>query len=179
MKRYSLRICQLACFFLIIACQSKNVEKSSTIQTFKEIKLEDITIYNKFDQFEPRISSDRTRPLVVNFWATWCKPCVAELPYFLSLHEKYGDKIDMLLVSLDFPKQVEKKLVPFLNKHQIKPEVVLLADSKQNTWIDKIDPEWSGAIPLTLIIQNGQQSMFEQEFESQQELEDLLVTFIK
>ncbi len=88
---------------------------------------------------------------VINFWATWCAPCVKELPYFEKLKTEYADKnVEVLLVSLDFPKQVEKKLIPFINKKKLKSEVVLLDDINEDVWIKAIDETWSGALPATL-----------------------------
>ena len=66
-----------------------------------------------------RGKSDRLK--IVNFWATWCKPCVEELPYIEEIHTAYAEKpVKVILVSLDFPKQIESKLIPFLEKHQLK-----------------------------------------------------------
>ncbi|MFD1553340.1 hypothetical protein DNU06_06660 [Putridiphycobacter roseus] len=108
---------------------------------------------------------------VFNFWATWCKPCVQELPYFDSLNQYAGAKpISLVLVSLDFKTQIEKSLVPFLTKNNIKNEVVLLADGKVNKWIDEVDPSWSGSIPATLVINGDKRLFFEQSFHSYNEL---------
>jgi len=89
---------------------------------------------------------------VVNFWATWCKPCVQELPAFDSLHTitKNGP-IKVILVSLDFKEDIETKINPFLVKKNIKSEVVLLDEINGNDYINKISEKWSGAIPATLI----------------------------
>jgi len=90
---------------------------------------------------------------VINFWATWCAPCVKELPYFEKLNQKYTDKkVKVILVSQDFSKQLEKKLKPFLEKNKLQSEVLVLIDPDANSWIDKVNPAWSGAIPATVII---------------------------
>ncbi len=114
---------------------------------------------------------------VINFWATWCKPCVAELPYFLELHETYKDqKYKFIFVSLDFPKQIEKKLMPFLEKNPLPGEVIVLDDSDSNTWIPAVDPEWSGAIPATMVY-NGDRKIFaEKSFHDFTELSDWVET---
>jgi thiol-disulfide isomerase/thioredoxin len=89
---------------------------------------------------------------VVNFWATWCKPCVEELPAFQQLWENgKGQKLRVILISMDAPKQKESRLMPFLKQKPFGPEVWLLGTGQAHTWIDKVSPEWSGSIPATLI----------------------------
>lgn len=88
---------------------------------------------------------------VVNFWATWCKPCVAELPALDSLNHKYkGSKVKVLLVCLDFREELQTKVNPFLKRKNLSSECVLLDEVDGNAYIDKISPNWSGAIPATL-----------------------------
>ncbi len=123
-----------------------------------------------------KVEGDTT--YVYNFWATWCAPCVKELPSFLKLNEKYKDKpFKLVLVSLDFPKSVEKSLMPFLEKKKMNVEVVLLNDPDANSWIEKIDKDWSGAIPATLIINKNKRKFYEQSFEYEQ-LEEEVKSFI-
>jgi thiol-disulfide isomerase/thioredoxin len=89
---------------------------------------------------------------VVNFWATWCKPCIKEMPDLIKIHEKFKDgKFRMILVSMDFDTHLESKVIPFVKEYNIDTEVILLNDNKQHQWIDKVDKKWSGAIPVTLI----------------------------
>jgi thiol-disulfide isomerase/thioredoxin len=96
---------------------------------------------------------DTTR--VINFWATWCSPCIEELPYFEAVNETMADKkIKVLLVSLDFRSVLESSVVPFLKKKNIRSEALLLDEPDANSYIDQISPEWSGAIPATLIVNN-------------------------
>lgn len=124
-------------------------------------------------------SKDANKTYVINFWATWCAPCVKELPYFERLNANYQAKnIEVILVSLDFPRQLETKLKPFLEQHKLKSEVILLDDVDSNTWIPKVDKNWSGAIPATVIYNKDKRKFYEQSFDYQ-ELETELQQFIK
>lgn len=105
-----------------------------------------------FNQLEPLLNQKNDTIYLVNFWATWCAPCVAELPAIKSVEDKYrNQKFKVLLVSLDMPGQVKSRLIPFLLSRKITSKVVLLDDPRQNVWIDKVDPNWSGELPFTVI----------------------------
>ena len=104
-----------------------------------------------YDGLEDYLEKSKVAITVVNFWATWCKPCIKELPYFEEVEAKYDDQdVDVILVSLDFPDQIER-LNKFIEKRNLKSEVVMLDDPDANSWINKVDPSWSGAIPATII----------------------------
>ena len=101
---------------------------------------------------------------VVNFWATWCSPCVKEIGYFEELHRQSASlNLKVILVSLDFPGQADKRVVPFLEEKDISAEVLLMTDLDYNSWIDRIDSLWSGAIPATLIYNKEQKIFLEKE----------------
>jgi thiol-disulfide isomerase/thioredoxin len=122
-------------------------------------------VYDTFEALEPIY--------VINFWATWCAPCVAELPLFEQLSQQIqGKKVKILLVSIDFKRDLETKLKPFLAKRTFLTPVVSLTDSRQQLWIDKVDPNWSGAIPATLIYRNQDRKFVEGEFTSFEALEN-------
>ena len=90
---------------------------------------------------------------VVNFWATWCKPCMEELPAFEKINQFYKNKkVKVILVSNDFKKQIETRLKPFIVKHQLKNKIYFMNESNPNNWINEVAKSWSGAIPATLII---------------------------
>ena len=116
---------------------------------------------------------------VINFWATWCKPCVAELPYFEELNEVYeGKKVKVILVSLDFKRQIKKQLLPFLKRNQLASEVMVLVDNS-TAWRKEISPDWGGAIPATLIYNSDKRFFFEQSFEDFDELNEIVMPLVK
>lgn len=90
---------------------------------------------------------------VLNFWATWCKPCVEELPVFFKLEQEFkNQKVRFIYLSLDFKREVNTKLADFLLRKQIFSTVYLLDEPDYNAWIDKVSPNWQGSIPATIII---------------------------
>jgi thiol-disulfide isomerase/thioredoxin len=125
----------------------------------------------KWPELERQLNIKSDTTYVINFWATWCKPCIKELPHFDNLEKTFeGKKIKVLLVSLDFKRQLETTLRPYLEKNGVVSEVVLIDEPDYNSWIDKVDPSWSGAIPATLILNNrtGVRNFYEQEFTSEE-----------
>lgn len=130
-----------------------------------------------FNGLEHFLKKQNDTTYVVNFWATWCVPCVEELPHFEKLNEKYKeDKVKVMLVSLDMSKQVESKLLPFIKERQLKSEVLFLQDPDQNAWLPKVDSTWSGAIPATVIYNKDKRKFFEQSF-TYEELEKEVSNF--
>ncbi len=129
-------------------------------------------ILNSYQDLEKLISSapDKEK-LVINFWATWCGPCVKELPFFEALAKTNEDKnLRIVLVSLDFVDQLEKRFVPFIKKHELASELYVLNDPNENKWIDKVDPSWSGTIPATLYIKGGKRIFTDMEVASKEEI---------
>jgi thiol-disulfide isomerase/thioredoxin len=104
-----------------------------------------------FEDFELRVKASDKPVTIVNFWATWCAPCIKELPYFEEAFEADPDNIDLVLVNLDFADKIDK-VNAFLEKKSIKGDVLLLDNIDYNSWIDRVEPSWSGAIPATLFI---------------------------
>jgi thiol-disulfide isomerase/thioredoxin len=128
------------------------------------VSQEDIRVLN-FSQLEPHLHLKTDTVYLVNFWATWCKPCVEELPAFQKISDEYkNENVKILLVSLDFPSQVDSRLKPFLSENDISMKTVLLDDPNQNVWINKVHPSWSGSIPATLIYSGNSRDFYEKSF---------------
>lgn len=134
---------------------------ASNAQTTEENK---ILVVN-YDQLEPYLHKSNDTIYLVNFWATWCAPCVKELPAIKSVEQKYADKkFKVLLVSLDFAKELTGRVEPFIKSKNITSDVFLLNDPNQNRWIDKVDSNWSGEIPFTLIYGKNFRESYSQAF---------------
>ncbi len=117
------------------------------------------------DQLNDRMENGGDTTYIINFWATWCVPCIKELPAFEKFGEKFKDeKTKVLLVSVNFKSELNDSVITFLKKENIKSEVFLLNEKNQQEYIDRIDSSWSGSIPATLFIKNGRRSFFEKDF---------------
>ena len=129
------------------------------------------------DDLETRLENGADTTFVVNFWATWCGPCVKELPYFEVLEKANSrDAFKVLLVSLDFVNQLDSKVVPFVEKKKLVSEVVLMDEDRPNEWIPRVSEKWSGALPATLFVntQKKTRHFHEGSFE-EGDLEKLLI----
>ena len=140
-----------------------------TFSFYNSVNAQDLIIFKTFDELNTYIKENNSKPLVVNFWATWCAPCVKELPYFEKLNQE-NTNVKVILVSLDFEKQVESKLIPFLKKKKIASTYIYLADKDYNSWLPKIDKNWSGSIPATVIFNQDKKIFVEQDFSNYEEL---------
>ena len=104
-------------------------------------------------ELEQRVAKGKDTTYVVNFWATWCGPCVEELPYFERLTSENAKKpFKVILMSLGFKTKLKTDREPFVAEHKLKSEVYLVNELDQQKFIDRVDKNWSGALPATLIL---------------------------
>jgi len=121
----------------------------------------------KLDQLEQRFEKGKDTVYIVNFWASWCAPCLKELPHFKKLSQEIkSDKVKVLLVSLDFKSKLKSAVVPITKRLKLKNEVYLLDEADQQQYIERINKEWSGALPATLLVNKTKNKRVfkEQEF---------------
>ena len=121
------------------------------------------------------------KPIIISFWATWCKPCVQELPDFMDVNKMYqsNPNFKMILVSLDMASDVESAVRPFLKKNKMDVNVYLLDDNKHmNDWIPAVDKQWTGAIPATVLYRNGVKLAFRESKIGKIELVELIRNYL-
>ena len=137
--------------------------------------------YVKSDQITRWKNSDSDTLYVLNFWASWCAPCIAELPAFERITREYAGKpVKVILVSTDFRRDVDKKVKPFVKRKNLQSQVVFLDERTPNEWINLVSEEWTGSIPATLVVnkQGGYERFFEKQL-SYKELEKAVVEGLK
>ena len=151
--------------FLIIACLF--FFASINAQEIKKIKIIEL---------EKTIKESKT-PLIVNFWATFCKPCLEEMPYFQALAKK--NKVTLLLVSLDLEKSYPAKIKNYIVKNKYTAPVFWLDEYNADYFCPKVDSSWSGAIPASLFLNNstGYRKFFEDQL-SKEKLEKEIMAIL-
>ena len=113
------------------------------------------------------------KPTILNFWATTCKPCVSEIPYFQKLVKKYDSAgLQLILISLDFAEDYPVKISSFAGKHHFTAPIKFLAETNADLFCPVVDEKWDGAIPASLFInnKNGYKKFFEGQL-SEEKLE--------
>lgn len=166
-------------YLIVVLFICNSICYSQDLEPIKVYKNENREVASfDYQRLSPIFNYEDNITYVINFWATWCMPCVKELPYFEKLNETYKDKnVKVILVSLDFPKKIDSQLLPFLEKKMINSTVYVLDDPNANDWIEKVSKDWSGAIPATIIYKGNSKKFFEKSF-SYEELENELLSIL-
>lgn len=126
-----------------------------------------------FDQLKSEINNPSDKIKIINFWATWCKPCIEEMPYFESVAAANKDKVELHFISLDFVEDLDKVKM-LINKKNISANTVLLNETKYDDFMPKIDKNWTGAIPATLFVDKDRNKYFYEQSFSEKELSDVI-----
>jgi thiol-disulfide isomerase/thioredoxin len=116
-------------------------------QEAKLIKLEDL---------EAILNSKSDKIRVINFWATWCGPCVAEMPLFEKLTAEGRPDVEVYLVSMDLDLDANPdKVYKFVKRKKIQSRVLIIDAPDPGSWIDKVEKQWSGALPATIVLNSA------------------------
>lgn len=137
-----------------MACSPKlSIEPVSTLEADNQT----IAVYEQ-DDFAALLKTKSNKVRVINFWATWCAPCVKELPEFEKLNQIHNNDVDVTLVSLDFEETIQEKLPAFVNKKKLNSNVIAVLLEDEQAFIESVNQQWDGNIPATLIIYQNKQS---------------------
>ena len=122
-------------FCFVMALQAQQIPKLKMADVVKSFSNKSDTVY------------------VINFWATFCKPCVAEIPGFIKIANKYkNQKVKLVLVSVDLPLFYPNKIAAFAKKNNFNTNLAWLSETNADYFCPMIDSSWSGAIPATIIV---------------------------
>ena len=152
-------------FVFFLSCN----EKASS-QTITKWKIEDLEQY---------IAKSDT-PTVISFWATYCAPCIKEIPHFEETVKKYKHNgVKLLLVSLDFKESYPEKITSFVDKRKFSSSIVWLDETNADYFCPKVDSNWSGVMPATLFVNNKKaiRNFFEEEMSKDKFEEELKKIF--
>ncbi len=136
--------------------------------TFGVVKAQNVDVWAK-DGLAARLNTQNDTVYVFNFWATWCKPCLEELPEFKAAQQHWSGKtVRFIYLSLDFMSKRESILLPYVAKSMNWAKVIQLDAGDPNHWIPWVDSTWSGAIPATLIWSAKGRAFYEESLRAPQ-----------
>jgi thiol-disulfide isomerase/thioredoxin len=126
------------------AQKRKSAAKKKSVQTLPKVEVVDgVGLKN--------VLKPNGKPLLVNFWATWCDPCRDEFPDLVKISNDYSGKIDFITVSLDDFDDLKVAVPSFLAKMKAKMPAYLLKTDDEETLIGEISSDWQGGLPFTLL----------------------------
>lgn len=108
------------------------------------VKLVDETAFKK-------IIVPNGKPLLINFWATWCDPCREEFPDLVKLDAEYKGKIDFITISLDDPEDILTTVPKFLASMKAEMPAYLLKTADESAAISSVSKDWHGGMPFTIL----------------------------
>lgn len=123
--------------------QTKKIETKNTANQPKITQIDDAALRN--------LLKPNGKPLLVNFWATWCEPCREEFPDLVRISNDYKGKIDVITISLDFAEDINTTVPQFLSEMKAEIPTYLLVSQDESALISSIKKDWTGGLPFTVL----------------------------
>ncbi len=128
---------------------------SNAVSAQKTIQIDDIAIKN--------VIKPNGKPILINFWATWCEPCREEFPDLVKIHNDYKDKIDVVIITLDDLAEIDRDVPKFLTEMKATMPSYLLKTTNEDAAIASVSKEWQGGLPFTILFdEKGVTAYFKQ-----------------
>jgi len=166
---------QILLFFIAFSLQFKLDAQPPTLKRITSKEIIDL---------KSQDSPSKDTLIVLNFWATWCKPCVEELPLFAEAVKTYkNERVKFIFVSMDaYKPNEESKIVTKLTKLKLATQSLWwMTETDANKYIDLISPKWSGSIPCTIFIKSSDQiyDFQERDFKGDELLKEINLHYKK
>ncbi len=116
---------------------------SNQISAQKTTQIDDVAIKN--------IIKPNGKPLLINFWATWCEPCREEFPDLVKIHQDYKEKLDVVIISLDDLAEINRDVPKFLSEMKAEMPSYLLKTTNEDAAISSVSKDWQGGLPFTIL----------------------------
>ncbi len=103
------------------------------------------------------------KPLLINFWATWCVPCTEEFPLLVELDNEYKGRIDFITISLDDLAEIKRDVPKFLSSQKAYMPAYLLHTRDENAVIGAISKNWTGGLPFSILYSPEGSALYEKQ----------------
>jgi thiol-disulfide isomerase/thioredoxin len=113
------------------------------------VKLPDVTVIDEAGL--KKAIQPNGKPLLINFWATWCDPCREEFPDLVKLNADYKGKIDFIVISLDDLAELKHDVPRFLDEMKSDMPAYLLKVPDESAAISSVSKDWTGGLPFTIL----------------------------
>ena len=143
-----------ALFLCAVACTQQSAQETTERQTEAAPTQNEIGAVAGVDMaaLDALLTEAKGKVLVINFWATWCVPCVAEMPELAEFYREHSrDDVAFLALSLDSPDGIEDTVKPFMRQHEIPFPAYVLTERDIEAISVLIRQEIYGALPTTIV----------------------------